>query len=75
MSGAAGGGREHGDGGQLSSPAAIQIQSKPSEPIVLARQREGRIGRMADELMPMAVWYRQPKGAFYCVVIEGWRAA
>jgi hypothetical protein len=29
---------------------------------------------MADEVMPMAVWYRQPKGAFYCVVVEGWAA-
>jgi hypothetical protein len=47
----------------------------------LARQRlqaidrRHRIARMADELMPMATWYRQPKGAFYCVVVEGWRAA
>jgi hypothetical protein len=29
---------------------------------------------MADEVMPLAVWYRQPKGAFYCTVTEGWAA-
>jgi hypothetical protein len=46
----------------------------------LARQRlqaidrHRRIAAMADGLMPMAVWYRQPKGAFYCTVVEGWAA-
>jgi hypothetical protein len=42
---------------------------------VQAIDRCCRIARMADELMPMAVWYRQPKGALYCTVVEGWRAA
>jgi hypothetical protein len=41
---------------------------------VQAIDRRCRIARMADELMPMAVWYRQPKGAFYCTLVEG-RAA
>jgi hypothetical protein len=27
-----------------------------------------------ERLAPLAVWYRQPKGAFYCTVVEG-RAA
>jgi hypothetical protein len=36
--------------------------------------RHRRIATMADELMPMAVWYRQPKGCFYCIVVEGWAA-
>jgi hypothetical protein len=42
---------------------------------VQAIDRRCRIARMADQLMPMAVWYRQPKGCFYCVVVEGWGAA
>jgi hypothetical protein len=41
---------------------------------VQAIDRRRRIAAMADELMPMAFWYRQPKGAFYCVVVEGWAA-
>jgi hypothetical protein len=41
---------------------------------VQAIDRRRRIARMADELMPMAVWYRQPKGGFYCIVVEGWAA-
>jgi hypothetical protein len=40
----------------------------------LDRDRRHRIARMADELMPMAVWYRQPKDGFYCTVVEGWAA-
>jgi hypothetical protein len=41
---------------------------------VQAINRCCRIARMADEVMPLAVWYRQPKGGFYCVVVEGWAA-
>jgi hypothetical protein len=29
---------------------------------------------MADKLMPMAVYYRQHRGSFYCAVVEGWAA-
>jgi hypothetical protein len=29
---------------------------------------------MADEVMPLSTWYRQPKGCFYCTVVEGWAA-
>jgi len=42
---------------------------------VRAIDRHCRSARMAEEVMPLVVWYRQPKGAFYCVVVEGWRSA
>jgi hypothetical protein len=42
---------------------------------VRAIGRNCRIARMAEQVMPMAVWYRQPKGAFYCTVVEGWGRA
>jgi hypothetical protein len=35
-----------------------------------AIDRRCRIARMADELMPLAAWYRRPKDCFYCVVVE-----
>ena len=41
---------------------------------VWAVDRRCRNARLADELMPMAVWYRQPKGCFYCTVVDGWSA-
>jgi hypothetical protein len=39
-----------------------------------AIDRRRRIARMADKLMPMAVYYRQHRGSFYCAVVEGWAA-
>ena len=30
-----------------------------------------RAARELEQLAPLAVWYRQPKGAFYCTVVEG----
>jgi hypothetical protein len=67
--------------GPVRSAAAKQANTR----IIADRQRQARqriqaidrrrrIATMADELSPMAVWYRQPKGAFYCTVVEGWAA-
>lgn len=33
-----------------------------------------RAARELEQLAPLVVWYRQPKGAFYCLVVEGWAA-
>jgi hypothetical protein len=30
--------------------------------------------RELERLAPLAVYYRQRKGCFYCVVVEGWAA-
>ena len=38
-----------------------------------ARRRAA--ARELQWLASLAVWYRQPKGGFYCTVVEGWRAA
>jgi len=55
----------------LSDPYGIRSQARER---VRAIDRRCRNARLADEAMPMAVWYSQPKGAFYCLVVEGWAA-
>jgi hypothetical protein len=54
--------------GTVADPYGIRWRARAQ---VAAVDRRCRIARMADELMPMAVWYRQPKCAFYCAVTEG----
>jgi hypothetical protein len=71
-----------GPEGPARSAAAKQANTR----IIADRQRQARqriqaidrrrrIATMADELAPLAVWYRQPKGCFYCRVVEGRWAA
>jgi hypothetical protein len=42
---------------------------------ILAQDEHRRICRELEQLGPLVVWYRQPKGAFYCLVVEGRWAA
>jgi hypothetical protein len=58
---------------KMPPPGSTTAESLARER-VQAIDRRCRIARMADELMPMAVHYRQPRGCFYCLVTEGWAA-
>lgn len=66
-------------------PPRVAAAKQANAKIIADRQRQARqrlqaidrrrrIATMADELMPMAIWYRQPKHGFYCAVVEGWAA-
>ena len=59
---------------QSESVAIVAARQRQARQRIQAIDRRRRIATMADELMPMAVWHRQPKGGFYCAVVEGWAA-
>jgi hypothetical protein len=40
-----------------------------------AEHRRLGIARLAHQAMPLTLYYRHPKGGFYCEVTEGWWAA
>lgn len=74
------------DGGpQVPAAASQKVCSEPREHATsLARQaararlRAQRdhlaVARWLHQLVPLTAYYRQPKGAFYCRVAEGWAA-
>jgi hypothetical protein len=61
--------------GPLTVGPLATVTARSSDALSVARHRDlhpqQRISRQADRLMPMAVWYRQPKGSFYCTLTEG----
>ena len=87
---AAGGLAHDASDGEPSSPAAaVSHREAYGEPegrhatatgrqATLERLRAQRdhlaICRWLHELAPLTAHYRQPKGAFYCQVVEGWAA-
>jgi hypothetical protein len=59
-------------GEPVRSAAAKQANTRIVPDRWNARRRAA--ARELERLAPLTVWYRQPKGGFYCVVIEGWAA-
>jgi hypothetical protein len=55
-------------------PARLTAAKQASTRIVSDRRNARRraAARELERLAPLAVWYRQPKGGFYCTVAEGW---
>jgi hypothetical protein len=73
--------KRSGPEGPLRSAAAKQANAtiiadrqRRARSRILAQDERRRVCRELEQLAPLAVWYRQPKGGFYCLVVEG-RAA